>query len=191
VRKKESLRNRRQNKRVLQQINHNAAGVDIGSDTVWIGVGEHASETPVQKFGTTSAQLRASAEWMISVGVDRVAIEATGVYWVPAYEIYEEYGLHPILINSRAIRAFNGMKKSDYIDCRWIQLLHTFGILQPSVRVESSRKGGVLRRSIAIRGPQSRAGEHGGKAGGLQVVKLSSLRRIRRRSGMVRSDVVA
>ncbi len=137
MRKKQSPRSQPQNNRVLEQLNHNAAGGDIGSDTIWIGVGEHVSEEPVRKFGTTTAQLRESAEWMISLGVDTVAIEATGVYWVPAYEIYEEYGLHPILINSRAIRTFNGMKKSDFIDCQWIQLLHTFGILQPSVRVES------------------------------------------------------
>jgi transposase len=137
VRKNESPRNRAENTAVLKQINHNAAGADIGSDTVWISVAEHAAEQPVRKFGTTTAQLRASAEWMASCGVETVAIEATGVYWVPAYEIYEEYGLNPILISSRAIRSFNGMKKSDFVDCKWIQLLHTFGILQPSVRVES------------------------------------------------------
>jgi transposase len=108
----------------------------MGSDEVWICVGEHMAEEPVRKFGTTTAQLRASAEWMRGVGVETVALEATGVYWVAAYEMYEECGLRPILINSRAIRSFNGMKKSDFIDCQWIQLLHTFGILQPSVRVE-------------------------------------------------------
>ena len=137
MRKKQSPRSRKQNKRVLEQINHNAAGADIGSDAIWIAVGEHASEEPVRRFGTTTAQLRQSAEWMSAAGVETVAIEATGVYWVPAYEIYEEAGLRPILINSRSIRSFNGMKKSDFIDCQWIQLLHTFGILQPSVRVES------------------------------------------------------
>ena len=108
----------------------------MGSDAVWICVGEHMTEEPVRRFGTTTAQLRASAEWMRELGVDTVALEATGVYWVPAYEIYQEYGLRPILINSRAIRSFNGMKKSDFIDCQWIQLLHTFGILQASVRAE-------------------------------------------------------
>jgi len=108
----------------------------MGSDSVWICVGEHVAAEPVRKFGTTTAQLRASAQWMKGVGVETVALEATGVYWVAAYEIYEESGLRPILINSRAIRSFNGMKKSDFIDCQWIQLLHTFGILQPSVRVE-------------------------------------------------------
>src|ERR1041384_2287972 len=110
----------------------------MGSDSVWICVGEHASAEPVRVFGTTTAQLRASAEWMQSVGVDTVAVEGTGVYWVAAYEIYEQYGLRPILINSRAIRSFNGLKKSDFLDCRWIQLLHTFGILQAGVRAESS-----------------------------------------------------
>jgi transposase len=110
----------------------------MGSDAVWICVGEHVSEDPVRVFGTTTAQLRESAEWMRSLHIDTVALEATGVYWVAAYEIYEEHGLRPILINSRAIRAFNGMKKSDFIDCQWIQLLHTFGILQPAARAESS-----------------------------------------------------
>jgi len=110
----------------------------MGSDTVWVCVGEHLSESPVRVFGTTTAQLRMSAEWMHSIGVDTVALEATGVYWVAAYEIYEQYGLRPILINSHAIRSFNGMKKSDFIDCQWIQLLHTFGILQPAVRAEAN-----------------------------------------------------
>jgi transposase len=110
----------------------------MGSDAVWICVGEHMSDQAVRTFGTTTAQLRASAEWMQSVGVETVAIEATGVYWVAAYEIYEEYGLEPVLINAGAIRSFNGMKKSDFIDCQWIQLLHTFGVLQPSVRAEST-----------------------------------------------------
>src|SRR5438874_1308903 len=73
VRKKRSPRNRKQNKRVLEQINHNAAGADMGSETVWICVGEHLSEEPVRVFGTTTAQLRASAEWMRSLGVDTVA----------------------------------------------------------------------------------------------------------------------
>jgi transposase len=91
---------------------------------------------PVRRFGTTTAQLQASAVWMRDLGVETVALEATGVYWVAAYEIYEEHGLRPILINSRAIRTFNGLKKSDFIDCQWIQLLHTFGILQASARAE-------------------------------------------------------
>jgi transposase len=109
----------------------------MGADKVWICVGEHMAEEPVRVFGTTTAQLRESAEWMRSLGVDTVALEATGVYWVAAYEIYEEHGLRPILINSQSIRAFNGMKKSDFIDCQWIQLLHTFGILQPAARAEA------------------------------------------------------
>jgi transposase len=138
VRKKRSPRSQEQNKRVLEQINHNAAGADMGSDKVWICVGEHLTSEPVRVFGTTTAQLQASAEWMRSLGVDTVALEATGVYWVAAYEIYQEYGLRPILINSRAIRSFNAMKKSDFIDCQWIQLLHTFGILQSSARAESN-----------------------------------------------------
>lgn len=134
---KRSSRTTRKNKRVLEQINHNAAGVDMGAQEMWIAVGEHVSSEPVQKFGTTTSELRRSAEWMSSCGVDTVAIEATGVYWVAAFEIFEEYGLSPVLVSSRSIRRFNGMKKSDYIDCQWIQLLHTFDILQGSLRAEA------------------------------------------------------
>lgn len=135
---KRSSRTRKKNKRVLEQINHHAAGADLGSEEVYISVGEHASKEPVRRFGTTTAQLRASAEWMVACGVDTVAMEATGVYWVAAYEIYQEYGLHPVLVSAHAIRSVNGMKKSDYLDCQWLQLLHTFGILQPSVRAEGA-----------------------------------------------------
>jgi transposase len=127
--KKRPSKTRKKNKRVLDQINHNAAGADMGAREVWIGVGDHVTDEPVQKFGTTTSELRRSAEWMRSCGVDTVAVEATGVYWVAAFEIYEEYGLNPVLVSSRAIRNFNGMKKSDYIDCQWLQLLQTFGIL--------------------------------------------------------------
>ncbi len=127
----------KKNKRVLEQINHNAAGADMGAREVWIAVGDHVSDEPVQKFGTTTSELRRSGEWMRSCGVDTVAMEATGVYWVAAFEIYEEYGLNPVLVSSRAIRNVNGMKKSDYIDCQWLHLLHTFGILQGSLRAEA------------------------------------------------------
>ena len=126
----------------------------MGSDTVWLSVGEHLSEERVRTFGTTTGQLRASAEWMRSVGVDTVALEATGVYWVAAFEIFEEYGLRPILINSQSIRSFNGMKKSDFIDCQWIQLLHTFGILQPSSRtgrLHMTRDPRISRRVFLTR----------------------------------------
>jgi transposase len=135
--KKRSPRKRKENKRVLEQINHNAAGVDMGANELWLAVGEHLSDEAVRVFGTTTAQLQASAEWMKSIGVDTVALESTGVYWVPAYEIYQDHGLKPILINSRSIRNFNGFKKSDFIDCQWAHLLHTFGILQASVRPEA------------------------------------------------------
>jgi hypothetical protein len=109
----------------------------MGAREVWIAVGDHVSKEPVQKFGTTTSELRRSAEWMGACGVTTVAIEATGVYWVAAFEIYEEYELNPVLVSSRAIRSFNGMKKSDYIDCQWLHLLHTFGILQACLRAEA------------------------------------------------------
>ncbi len=84
--KKRSSRTGKKNRRVLEQINHNAAGADMGAREVWIAVGDHVSDEPVQKFGTTTNELQRSAEWMRSCAVDTVAMEATAVYSVAAFE---------------------------------------------------------------------------------------------------------
>jgi len=119
----------------------------MGSDEVWICVGE-AADDPVRKFGTTTAALRAAGEWMQACRVDTVAIEATGVYWIPAYELWEQMGLHPVLVHSQSIYSVNGRKKSDFVDAQWLQILHTFGLLRPCRRVEADmvRLRAIMRR---------------------------------------------
>jgi len=153
ARKKRSPGTSKENRRVLEQINHHAAGADMGSEAVVISVGEGVEEEPIRTFGTTTAQLRKGGEWMLSCGIDTVAIEATGVYWVPAYEIWQEQGLKPVLVDSSSIHSLNGKKKSDFIDADWLQLLHTFGLLRPCQRAERSMielRGYMRRRREVI-----------------------------------------
>jgi len=123
----------------------------MGSEAVVVCVGEGVGEEGIRTFGTTTAQLRQAGEWMIRCGVDTVAIEATGVYWVPAYEIWQEQGLRPVLVESNSIHSLNGRKKSDFIDAHWLQLLHTFGLLRPCQRAE--------REMIELRGYMRRRRE--------------------------------
>jgi hypothetical protein len=113
-------------------VNRNAAGIDAGSEEQWVSVPEDRSDEPVRKFGTFTKDLEALADWLIECGITTVAVEATGVYWVPLYEILEQRGLKPKLIDSRSIGRKN--KKTDVIDCQWIRQLHTYGLLDGAFR---------------------------------------------------------
>lgn len=125
----------RSQRRIIGQfpvIHPNAAGIDAGAEEHWVSVPEDRSETPVRRFGTLTKDLHALAEWLLACGVTSVAIEATGVYWVPLYEILEERGLAPRLIDSRSIGKRH--KKTDVLDCQWIRQLHTYGLLDAAFR---------------------------------------------------------
>jgi transposase len=116
-----------------EAINPHAAGVDIGAREHWACVPAKSSPTPVRKFGTFTADLEAMAKWFKECGVTTVAMEATGVYWIALFEILEREGLAVILANARQIKNVSG-RKSDVLDCQWIQKWHTFGLLQASFR---------------------------------------------------------
>jgi transposase len=117
----------------LKQINLNAAGLDIGASEIWACVPEDRTETPVRAFPTFTTDLYALANWLAECGVKSVAMESTGVYWIPIYEILEARGLEVYLVNARHIKNVSG-KKTDVLDCQWIQQLHTYGLLQGSFR---------------------------------------------------------
>lgn len=114
-------------------INSHAAGVDIGSREHWASVPRQASDRPVRKFGTFTADLEAMADWFKECGVTSVAMEATGVYWIALFQILERRGFEVILVNARQTKNVAG-RKSDVQDCQWIQRLHTYGLLQGSFR---------------------------------------------------------
>jgi transposase len=96
-----------------------------------------ATAENVRKFGTFTADLEAMADWFQACGVTSVAMEATGVYWIPLFQILERRGLQPILANARQTKNVAG-RKSDVQDCQWIQRLHTYGLLQGSFRPEDA-----------------------------------------------------
>ena len=117
----------------LEQINLNAAGLDIGAAEIWVCVPADRAEPSVRCFETFTADLHALADWLERCEIKTVAMESTGVYWIPIYEILEARGLNVNLINAQHIKNVPG-KKTDVLDCQWIQKLHTYGLLQASFR---------------------------------------------------------
>ena len=120
----------------LNVVNRDAAGIDAGSEEHWVSVPEDRDEQPVRKFGTFTEDLKALAEWLIQCRIKTVAIEATGVYWIPLFEVLEAPGLGPRLVDSRSIGRRN-KKKTDVVDCQWIRQLHTHGLLDGAFRPEA------------------------------------------------------
>jgi transposase len=117
----------------LEQINRNAAGIDIGAEELYVAVPVDRDEESVRIFGTFTADLYALAEWLKACKVDTVAMESTGVYWVPLFDVLEERGFRVYLVNARHLKNVSG-RKTDILDCQWIQQLHTYGLLRPSFR---------------------------------------------------------
>lgn len=117
----------------LEQINPNAAGIDIGAEEVWVAVPPDRDEESVRGFSTFTADLYRLADWLKACRVDIVAMEATGVYWIPLFDILEARGFRVYLVNARHLKNVSG-RKSDILDCQWIQQLLTYGLLNPSFR---------------------------------------------------------
>jgi transposase len=114
-------------------VNAHAAGIDIGAKEHFACVPPKSAPSAVRSFGTFTADLEALADWLQECGVTTVAMEATGVYWIPVFQILERRGLQVLLVNARQTKHVAG-RKSDVQDCQWIQRLHTYGLLQASFR---------------------------------------------------------
>ena len=120
--------------RSLKTIQPNAAGIDLGSREHWVCGPPREDGTPnVERFGTTTPDLVQLADWLKEQGVKTVAMESTGVYWIPLYEILDSRGCEVLLVNARHISNVPG-RKTDMLDCQWIQLLHGCGLLRGSFR---------------------------------------------------------
>ncbi|MBR8835157.1 MAG: IS110 family transposase [Stigonema ocellatum SAG 48.90 = DSM 106950] len=118
-----------------EQINQNAAGIDLGGGEHWVCVPPDKVEKNVRKFGCFTPDLIAMADWLIECGVTTVAMEATGVYWIPVFQILEAKGLEVRLVNAHHVKTVPG-RKTDVNDCQWLQQLHTYGLLSGSFRPE-------------------------------------------------------
>ena len=118
---------------VLEQINLHAAGLDIGSEEIWVCVPPDRDELSMRVFPTFTVDLHALADWLEACHIETVAMESTGVYWIPVYEILEARGFEVYLVNARHVKNVPG-RKTDILDCQWIQQLHTYGLLRASFR---------------------------------------------------------
>ena len=120
----------------LQQINENAAGIDIGAESHFVAVREDHDPEPVREFGAFTEDLYQLADWLKECGVKSVAMESTGSYWIPLFEILEERGFEVKLVNTHRLKYVPG-RKSDVLDCQWLQTLHTFGLLSGCFRPDN------------------------------------------------------
>lgn len=111
----------------------NAAGIDVGGSSHWVAVPAHLAEEPVREFGAMTDDLNAMADWLLACGIDTVALESTGVYWIPVYEVLEQRGLKVWLVDARQMKYVPG-RKSDVQDCQWLQKLMSFGLLRGAWR---------------------------------------------------------
>jgi transposase len=118
---------------LCERIQPDAAGIDCGQNSHFVAVPPERASQPVREFRTFTAELHRLADWLAGCGVKTVAMESTGVYWIPLYEILEERGFEVVLVNARDVHNVRG-RKSDITDCEWLQQLHSVGLLRPSFR---------------------------------------------------------
>lgn len=111
----------------------NAAGIDIGSASHYVAVPPERDDEPVREFPSFTADLERLADWLKACGVDTVAMESTGVYWIPLFELLDARGFTVLLVNARHVKNVSG-RKSDVLDCQWLQQLMTYGLLRGAFR---------------------------------------------------------
>lgn len=111
----------------------NAAGIDIGAREIFVAVPPERDPDPVRKCETFSGNLHQMAEWLVRCGITTAAMESTGVYWIPVYDVLEQHGIKPCLVNPRNMKNVPG-KRTDFHECQWIQHLHAMGLLHAAFR---------------------------------------------------------
>jgi transposase len=118
---------------LLERIQPDAAGIDCGQNSHFVAVRPDRDPQPVREFRTFTADLQRLADWLAQCGVKTVAMESTGVYWIPIYEMLEQRGFEVLLVNARDVHHVRG-RKSDVTDCEWLRELHSVGLLRASFR---------------------------------------------------------
>src|SRR5271169_4030496 len=111
----------------------NAAGIDIGAREIFVAVPPDRDEHPVRVFATFTEDLEKMAKWLVSCRVSTVAIESTGVYWIPPYDVLEQHGVKPCLVDARGMKNVPG-RRTDWHECQWLQFLHSVGLLRAAFR---------------------------------------------------------
>ncbi len=124
---------RKQKSSAMERINLDAAGIDIGASSHFVAVPEDRDEKPVREFAAYTADLYQLADWLKACGIKTVAMESTGVYWIPLFQVLEERGFEVRLVDARRVKNVSG-RKTDVSDCQWLQQLHTYGLLSSAFR---------------------------------------------------------
>lgn len=141
----------------LQRLNQHAAGVDIGGERHYVAVPPTACEHPVREFGVFTKDLYAIADWLAQCGVTTVAMESTGVYWVALYEVLDERGFQVKLVDPSKVKNVSG-RKSDVLDCQWLQQLESYGLLTAAYRPTDEivvLRGYVRQREMLVKNAAS------------------------------------
>lgn len=120
----------------LTVLNANAAGIDVGAKDHYVAVAPDRDQQPVRRFSAFTQDLHQLAQWLKQCGVTTVAMESTGVYWIPLYQLLQDYGFTVKLVNARHVKHVPG-RKSDVQDCQWLQQLESFGLLTASFRPDA------------------------------------------------------
>jgi transposase len=142
---------RKRSKRRLEDlscVNPNAAGLDIGSEEIVVALPPDRDERPVRAFATFTPDLQVLVDWLLVCGIDTVVMESTGVFWIPIYELLEQHGIVPYLVNARHVKTVPG-RKTDWNDAQWLQKLHALGLLQASFRPDAEIR--TLRTLVRYR----------------------------------------
>jgi transposase len=114
----------------------NAAGIDIGAREIFVAVPSDRDENPVRVFATFTEDLNEMARWLVNCRITTVAMESTGVYWIPLYDVLEQYGIKPCLVDARNMKNVPG-RRTDWHECQWLQYLHSVGLLRAAFRPEA------------------------------------------------------
>jgi transposase len=120
----------------LPTIFASAAGIDSGADAIVVAVPPDRDPVSVRVFRTFTPDLEMLVDWLLACGIDTVVMESTGVYWVPIYELLEQQGIVPYLVNGRHVKTVPGRKR-DWNDAQWLQKLHALGLLAASFRPDA------------------------------------------------------
>src|SRR5262250_3391674 len=117
----------------LEVVHPDAAGIDIGNESHYVAVASTRDSQPVRRFGCTTAELKAIADWLKQCKIQTIAMQSTGVYWMSVYDILEEAGFEVYLVNARDTKNLPG-RKTDVQESQWLMKLHTYGLLRNSFR---------------------------------------------------------
>ena len=159
MRKKKSKATKKVHFQGLPLIHPNAAGIDVGSKEHLVAVPADRDPQPVRTFQAFTPDLHELAAWLKRCGIETVALESTGIYWISLYEVLEQYGFEVRVVNARHVKHVPGRSKTDVLDCQWIQKLHSFGLLNGSFRPEAQirklRTYMRLRDNLVVEGSQA------------------------------------